>query len=410
MRGRKRDMMRVLYLALAVVGLLAGCVADKKQQAAITSAPVGNSVSKLMPAAVPAPITSVQSVRTDPRSILSLQPYRVFAKGAGEGYAREYRNRTKTQFIALLRSPQLAKRELRVSCDVIVRQMAEAHPDLALPFEGCEGAAKALQAPEFKDELCRDEMFERDNYLAVTNESGREFGAWHRKCLRGKDGKIIERVLTYKSRVVASLMCLNTAIPVTVQRTVTLAPPIVVGLCPNGWKLWPQARNEEDVPGRLHTKMHSLVNASESRASNQGTNMGAYTSDDVSRTLGGILRLGGVLDGVRYAPVPLARVNDEVRIQYLDLSGKEIMPEKVVNLQQGEVFVDLPGDPRAYVVKTMWPSNYLSPTVSGGARQVRLLGREWTYVDKQTGQEKMYCTMVVHGIRKAADPNHPIAP
>ena len=151
----------------------------------------------------------VQAV--EPSSLSSLQPFTSFPKGAGEGVAYEYNPRTKAQLVALLRNPKLAKKEMRVTCNVLVRQMVEGHK--VLPFEGCEGAAAAIERDDnFVVVSCRDEMFRRDNWLIVTNKAGSAFGVWHRKCLPN------EQVLVYKGQSVISLTCLNVAIP-------TVSPP-----------------------------------------------------------------------------------------------------------------------------------------------------------------------------------------
>lgn len=160
-------------------------------------------------------VANAESV--SPKSFQSLQPFKSFPKGEGEGVAYRYDSRNKAQFVALLRDKNLAKREMRVSCDVLVRQMMEGHK--TLPFEGCEGTAAAIENNgDFTVVACRDEMFQRENWLAVTNENGSAFGIWHRQCLSN------EQVLTYKGQPLISLTCLNAAIPVVSLGTRTQAP------------------------------------------------------------------------------------------------------------------------------------------------------------------------------------------
>lgn len=166
------------------------------------------------PARAAAPATG----QVVPSSYQSLQPFRRFAKGEGEGYAYDYRPRTKAQFVALLRDPQLAKKEMRVTCDVLVRQMMEGRK--SLPFEGCEGAAAAIERDgNYQVVACRDEMFQRDNYLAVTNANATSFGVWHRECISG------EQVLVYKGEPLISLTCLNPAVPVAPLVATPAGPP-----------------------------------------------------------------------------------------------------------------------------------------------------------------------------------------
>lgn len=155
-----------------------------------------------------ATLATVAQAQTAPSAFKSLQPFTQFAKGEGEGIAYRYVARTKAQFVALLRDKGLAKKEMRVTCEVLVRQMAEANK--ALPFEGCEGAAAAIERDnDFTVVACRNEMFQRNNLLVVTNQRGSAFGTWHRRCIVG------ERVLVYKGQPLISLTCLNVAIPVS---------------------------------------------------------------------------------------------------------------------------------------------------------------------------------------------------
>lgn len=218
----------VVVLALAIAAsLLVGCggLPNRGEQTQVSSPssvvqppppaasqavqPVQRLVAKAIVAAQP-PV--VRTGPASPNSFASLQPFKQFAKGAGEGIAHEYKPRTKAQFVALLRNKQLAKKEMRVTCDVLVRQMMEAHP--GLPFEGCEGAAAAIENDnDFTVAVCRNEMFQRKNFLTVTNEKGSAFGIWHRKCLQN------EQVLVYKGQPLISLTCLNVAIPVFIPPT-----------------------------------------------------------------------------------------------------------------------------------------------------------------------------------------------
>ena len=169
-----------------------------------------------------------------PSSFASMQPFAQFAHGEGEGYAREYKSRSKAQFVALLRDKGLAQKEMRVSCDVLVRQIMEGHS--ALPWEGCEGAARHVQDDnDYAVVACRDEMF-RDNWLTVTNGKGSAFGVWHRKCLPG------EQVLVYKGEPLISMTCLNPVIPMSrpappSATLVRAALPPVTGVCPNVYTL-----------------------------------------------------------------------------------------------------------------------------------------------------------------------------
>ena len=166
-------------------------------------------------------------VVTSPRAFASLQPFKKFHRGEGEGVAFAYHSRTKEQLIRILRDPRVGKREMRVACDVLVRQMVEAHP--GLPFEGCEGAATAIASDDYQVVACRNDMFRKANWLTVTNAKGTAWGVWHRSCLPR------ERVLVYKGEPLLSTMCLNVAIPAVISPPSPLLPtPLlpIQGACP----------------------------------------------------------------------------------------------------------------------------------------------------------------------------------
>lgn len=154
-----------------------------------------------------------------PSSMSSMQPFQEFAPGTGEGYARTYKDRSKADFVAILRDPTLASAEMRVDCGKLVSQMAEGHD---LPFEGCEGAANAIESDDaYAVVACEDAVFSR-SYVSVTNREGTGFGVWPRTraCYRG------EKVLTYNGKYVLSLRCLNPVFPGEVRKAAVPAPPV----------------------------------------------------------------------------------------------------------------------------------------------------------------------------------------
>ncbi len=159
----------------------------------------------------------------DITAMTSFSPVREFASGEGEGYARSYVDREKADIVRILRDPVFARQEMRVSCETLVQQLMQVHPEL--PFEGCEGAAAAIERDLAFEVLdCDSAMFTTRNSIAVTNRDGTAFGAWNRACMRG------EKVLAYKGKEIISLTCLNPVIPVTPITQVTqessLAPQV----------------------------------------------------------------------------------------------------------------------------------------------------------------------------------------
>ncbi len=362
--------MRTFTVLAIAVGLLAGCVADRKSERApqsVSVAPTGQSQPIMQ-----APVSSVREYPLEVSQFTSFQPFFTPSKGAGQGYAYEYYNRTKVQLIALLRSPQLMKKQSRVSCERLVQQLVQVHAALNLPFEGCEGAADALRSDDFRVELCRDEMFERDNRISLTNARSTQFGVWHRQCLREGD-KIVEQVLTYKGKVLMSMRCLNVAVPLTERRTATLALPVTIGHCPTGFRLKLNAWAEESLSADQLRRADSLIAAATNRPTLSSP------QPDFSNVLGGTLRTQVKVQ---------ASVNDEVLVQYLPVAGEsETFSHKAV-LSNGLAEILLPGDPRSRIIKTVWPTRYRSPTVFQGERQLLLFGQEWG----------PHCTLNLHGL------------
>ena len=309
----------------------------------------------------------------EPSTFASLQPFQKFGKGEGEGVAYWYEPRTKAQLIALLRDKKLAKKEMRVSCDVLVRQMVEAHK--GLPFEGCEGAAAALEHDDFTVVACRNDMFQRDSWLTVTNESGNAFGVWHRTCLPN------EQVLTYKGQSVMSTTCLNVAIPVTTvaPAPMTATTPTGTAACPGGFRLVANAWSLSLLPEGLREQANKLKVVAEKRDTENATNQEAYKPDAVSRTLGGQLRR---------EVQTRASVNTMVKVQIRDPQSLQVLDEMSVHLSDGMGNITLSSDQRAKIVETIWPATFVSPSVSGGERRLWLFPNEWG----------KWCEMNVHGL------------
>ncbi len=314
-----------------------------------------------------ATLANLASAATPPSDLKSMQPFQRFAKGAGEGYALEYAPRNKAQFAALLRGD---KKKLRVPCEVIVRQMVEAHP--GLPFEGCEGAAAAIEkGDDFAVVACQDQMLQRGNLLAVTNKDGSAFGAWHRACLPG------EMVLTYKGQSIVSTTCGNPLIPVAAPAALQ---PIVTGVCPSGFAIIANAWSLRSLGG-LRKEAEELVAAANARESDEGRSLTVYQPPSVSRTLGARLR----------ADVKVrAQVSGNVlQVRYLDPKTAKVVRELgTMTLIQGVGTFRFSDDPREYVVETVWPREFVSPTVSGNERRLRVFPSEWG----------KFCSMNTHGI------------
>jgi len=161
--------------------------------------------------------------------------------------------------------------------------------------------------------------------------------------------------------------------------TAALSP--AVGSCPNGYLLVVHAWSLQSLPPDLQRQADELIRAAQVRQSMQATLLRPYRPDAVSRTLGRRLRL----EVRTHAPV-----NADIQVRYL-YPGRE--PAQVasevgtIHLNGGMGKLQMPGDPRQWVVEIIWPGYFLSPTTSGG--EVRL---------RRFPDEPWLCTDNVHGL------------
>ncbi len=331
-----------------------------------------------------ATLASSAAIAAGPSGFSSLQPFRSFGKGDGEGVAYRYVDRTKADFVRLLRDPKLAKKEMRLTCQQLVRQIAEAHK---LPFEGCEGAAAAIEKDNnYQVVACTNDMFKRGaNWLVVTNLSGTAFGAWHRECLAG------ERVLTYKGQPIVSLTCLNAVIPVAIQPPVVrliVAPtaPVVTTVCPKGIALFANVWTRERIYATsedLGKRVDAQIFAASGRDSENASNPKAYQTDALSRTLGDeIIRVVNVR-----APVGVS-----ITVQLLDEKLNTVEDLGTFELKDGIARIPLSEAQRGMIVQTIFPAWFNSPVVSAAARRLLFFPYEW----KKPGGG-LWCTMQEHG-------------
>lgn len=387
-----------ILLALAFAALAVGCAStstkpvvpavqsaapQKASPAAVVAAQTASAPVASKPAV---PATTTKVVLVDPSGLKSLQPFAKFADGTGYGFAREYKSRDKAQFVALMRS----KNGLRVSCDVLVHQMVEAHP--GLPFEGCEGAAAEIERnSDFMVVACEDQMFIKDNWLTVTNEQGSTFGVWHRKCL-AKEQVLVYNKKSEKPLILASTTCANTPFPVSRTEIVaaasaskSAAAPTAPGSCPNGYTFtanaWSLQEIEKKSP-KLYAEALALIAAAEARNTQNVTLLAGYTARDFSNGLGYPLRTE-IKDRTRWTgtlrvqlrhPETLALEQELVELRVTDGVGSITLNEAQKNR----------------IVETIWPTaNFVYPTISGGARRLMTKPDEWG----------ARCGMNVHGAK-----------
>jgi len=398
-------LIKAVMLALAIAAL-AGCSGTtvRRDAPGVTFEKTRPTTTFTRPQSVAPVSTPVPSKAEQPSSAsrpakkpseyTSLQPFKKFKKGEGEGVAREYKDRTKAQFIALFRDSKLAKKEMRVACDVLVRQMAEAHPEFP-SFEGCEGAAAAIASDDYQIIACKDSMFLKDNFLAVTNENGTAWGAWHRKCLPG------EKVLAYKGTPLISTMCLNVSVPVTQAPPPSASPPPAkklvpapTAVCPKGIILFANAWTMDSIyaaSNDLGKRVDALIAAATKRDSENASNVKAYMANDVS---GGNIG-DGVSENIGDEIIRVVNVRAplgiDIQVNLLDpVTTKVVEDLGRVSLVDGIAKIYLTEAQRAYIVETIWPAWFSSPTVSGGERRIWVPPGAWK---KKGGQNWHWCTL-----------------
>jgi hypothetical protein len=313
-------------------------------------------------------------------TLKSLQPFTHFVPGDGHGVALKYSPRSKEQFVALLRDKARAQKEMRVSCETLVRQMVEAHPEL--PFEGCEGAATAIEHDSnFSVVACQDSMFSK-NFLTVTNQKATAWGVWHRACLPK------EQVLVYKDQPLVSTMCLNVVVPSSLtppkQKMVAQAKEVSAA-CPRGFIVFANAWEKNRFPADLLERVEKLIAAATHRDSQNASNAAAYKPDDFSRTLG-----DETIERVKVR----SPVQASLRARLLDPQTLRVVEDLgLVSFTDGIAPIYLTSGQRDYILETVWPGYFSSPTVSGGERRLWIFPGEW---ERLLGGR--WCTMQEHGI------------
>jgi hypothetical protein len=100
----------------------------------------------------------------------------------------------------------------------------------------------------------------------------------------------------------------------------------------------------------------------------------------VSRTIGGVLR-----KDVKVR----ATTNADIRVLYRDPKTLAVVKDLgILKVSSGVGSFSFPDDPRSYIVETIWPATFVSPTVSMGERRLWIFPDEW----------RRFCSPNVHGI------------
>lgn len=152
---------------------------------------------------------------------------------------------------------------------------------------------------------------------------------------------------------------------------------VVMGACPDGWSLTANAwslKTIKTISTELGEKVEAMIAAAKVRASMNATRFESYQTDALSRTFGKRLR-----EEVKTR----ASVTADIAVRYVDIDPQtkkvsSIRDIGVLHVVSGEGTFPFTDDPRQHVVRTVWPADFLSPTVSGGVPLLQIFDYEWT--------------------------------
>lgn len=146
--------------------------------------------------------------------------------------------------------------------------------------------------------------------------------------------------------------------------------------CPNGRTLKANAWSLKALPEELRKKAEGHIAAANSR----GASPDAYKADAVSRTLGGQLR--------REAKVRMP-ITADIRVVFRDPKTAAVVQDgSILRLADGVGSMTISGGQLGMIIETIWPKEFVSPTVSGDAHRLWFFPEEW----------KNYCAMNIHGL------------
>lgn len=149
--------------------------------------------------------------------------------------------------------------------------------------------------------------------------------------------------------------------------------------CPNGVWLVVNAWSLSKLPQDLQRKARDLVEVAMNRDSEGGTNLNAYRGPDFSRTLGAELRAR--------VKTPAA-VGATITVNFLDPKTLRARASMDIRTVEGVGRFKIPDTYlTGYVLETVWPDNFIAPSVSGGKHRNRVLP-----------EELRFCNNVVHGL------------
>ena len=150
----------------------------------------------------------------------------------------------------------------------------------------------------------------------------------------------------------------------------------VTNRCPNGRTLTANAWSLKALPEELRKKAEGYISV----ANNRSADPDAYKADAVSRTLGGQLR--------REVKVRTP-ITTDIRVAFRNPQTLAVVQDSgVLHIAEGVGSMTISGDQLGMIIETVWPKEFVSPTVSGGEHRLWFFPEEW----------KNYCAMNIHGL------------
>src|SRR3989344_5402665 len=154
-------------------------------------------------------------------------------------------------------------------------------------------------------------------------------------------------------------------------------------VCPDGRWLITNLWSFQSLPAPIQKEVVRMRAMATNRDTRGATNPHAYRGDDVSRTMGALLRKEIKIR----APVDL-----DLEVFYRDHRGtaKVVYNLGILPVKAGIGSIRLPEYAGDWIVEVIWPDHFISPTKSGGKNRLWLFPEEW--------EGGKYCSMNVHGI------------
>jgi hypothetical protein len=164
--------------------------------------------------------------------------------------------------------------------------------------------------------------------------------------------------------------------PVPPKREPFIPMTILSSKCINGYQVTANAWSltSPNLPEDLRKKVEDLIAAAKGRpATADVSGMQVFFVDDVSRTLGKRLREEVKTRAPVTADIRIHAIHAEPKIGKLEMSDIGVL--QMVN---GVGVFKFSADPRQYVaIGTVWPDQFISPTVALGAPRLWIKASEW---------------------------------